>query len=138
MVLSRALVAASLASVAVASPLQQQPYVRRNATACAQVSSAVAAQPAVATPTVPAGLAYECITSTPFKKDAALKLLDSIAPYFKWQSNTVWLKDPPAEYAEKVQAPVDIWAKLEEVKSNVENGKYTNEFAVSSIRISFP
>ncbi|PVI06595.1 hypothetical protein DM02DRAFT_724268 [Periconia macrospinosa] len=131
MVLSRTLVAASLASaVAVASPLQHQDsYKRQNATACAQVSSAVKAQAGVPTPTVPAALAYDCITSTPFKKDAALKLLDSIAPYFKWQSNTVWLKDPPAEYAEKVQGPVDIWGKLEEIKVNVESGKYTNEFA---------
>ncbi|CAI6335867.1 unnamed protein product [Periconia digitata] len=129
MVFSRIFIA-SLVSVAAASPLQQpHTYKRQNASACAQVSSAVAAQQAAPTPTVPAGLAYDCITSTPFKKDAALKLLESIAPYFKWQSNTVWLKDPPAEYAEKVQGPVDIWGKLEEIKSNVESGKYTNEFA---------
>jgi hypothetical protein len=129
MVFSRVLVAASLASIVASTPLQLHP--RQNAsTPCAQVSASVAAQASAATPTVPAELAHDCITSVPLNKDATLKLLDAVVPYFRWQSNTVWLKDPPAEYAEKVQPAVDIWGELETIRSKVEAGEYDNEFDV--------
>lgn len=45
--------------------------------ACASVAQLAAADPA-ATPLVPAGLAYECITSVPFNSTAASELLTSI------------------------------------------------------------
>jgi len=51
-----------------------------------------------------------------------------VVPYFKWQSNTVWLKDPPEEYAEKVQPAVDIWGELAEIRKNVVAAKYANEY----------
>lgn len=121
----------SLASVALSSPLQGQVYARQNAsTPCAQVSASVAAQKSVATPTVAAELAYECITSVPFNQTAALALVDGVVPYFKWQSNTAFLKDPPAEYAEKVQPAVDIWGELERIRGKVVGGQYENEFEV--------
>ena len=63
-------------------------------------------------------------------KEAALHLLDGVAPYFKWQSNTAWLKDPPKEYAEKVQPGIDVWGGLEEIKDKVESEDYANEFEV--------
>lgn len=129
MVLSRAIAAASLASIAAASPLQLQ--ARLNSTACAQVASSVAAQSAP-TPSVDANLAYDCITSVPLHKDAALHLLEGVVPYFKWQSNTAWLKDPPAEYVEKVQPAVDVWGGLENIKSKVESEEYANEFEVTT------
>jgi hypothetical protein len=129
MVLSRVFAAASLASIAAASPLQ--PLARQYAASpCAQVSASVASQASAATPTVAAKLAYDCITSVPINQTAAVKLLDGMVPYFRWQSNTAWLKDPPAEYAEKVQPAVDIWAGLEDIKSKVEGGEYENEFDV--------
>lgn len=129
MVLSRFLTAATLASIVAASPLQV--VARQNAsTPCAQVSSSVAAQSSAATPTVAAQLAYDCITSVPFNQSAALKLLDGIAPYFRWQSSTAWLKDPPAEYVEKVQPAVDIWGELEDIKSKAKAGGYENEYEV--------
>lgn len=125
----RFLVGLSVASITLASPLQLN--ARQNAsTPCAQVSASVAAQSSVATPTVPAQLAYDCITSVPLNKSAALSLIDTITPYFKWQSNTVWLKDPPAEYAEKVQPGIDVWGGLEEIQSNVESEAFKNEFEV--------
>ena len=128
----------SLASVALSSPLQSQLYARQNvSTPCAQVSASVAAQSSVATPTVAAELAYECITSVPFNQTAALALVDGVVPYFKWQSNTVFLKDPPAEYAEKVQPAVDIWGDLEEIRAKVVGGKYENEFEVCNHQASF-
>lgn len=128
----------SLASVALSSPLQSQLYARQNAsTPCAQVSASVAAQSSVATPTVAAELAYECITSVPFNQTAALALVDGVVPYFKWQSNTAFLKDPPAEYAEKVQPAVDIWGELEKIRGKVVGGEYENEFEVCNYQVSF-
>jgi hypothetical protein len=127
----------SLASVALSTPLQshqqQQLYSRQNASSpCAQVSASVATQSAVATPTVAAQLAYDCITSVPFNKTAAKDLVDGVVPYFKWQSNTAFLKDPPQEYAEKVQPAVDIWGELEKIRTKVASGTYANEFEVRS------
>lgn len=121
----------SLVSVALSSPLTPHIYARQNgSTPCAQVGASIATQK-VAVPTVPAQLAYECITSIPFNQSAALALVDGVVPYFKWQSNTAWLKDPPAEYAEKVQPAVDIWGGLEGIRGKVLGGDYENEFEVS-------
>ncbi|KAL5443990.1 hypothetical protein PMIN07_000223 [Paraphaeosphaeria minitans] len=127
MVLSRALAAASLASVIAASPLQSQ--ARQYATnACAEVAASVAAHPATPAPSVDAKLAYDCITSVPLHKEEALHLIERVVPYFRWQSSTAWLKDPPAEYAEKIQPAIDVWGGLEEIKSKVESEEYDNEF----------
>jgi hypothetical protein len=117
----------SFASIALSSPLQPRHY---GGSPCAAVGASLASQTAVATPTVPAQLAYDCITSTPFNQSAALALVDGVVPYFKWQSNTVWLKDPPAEYAEKVQPPVDIWGGLQKIRGKVVNATYQNEYTV--------
>jgi hypothetical protein len=116
----------SLASFALSSPLQPR---NNTGSPCAAVSAAVATQSA-AVPTVPAQLAYECITSVPFNQSAALALVDGVKPYFKWQSNTVFLKDPPKEYAEKVQPAVDIWGELADIRKKVVGKKYKNEFEV--------
>ncbi|KAH7126784.1 hypothetical protein B0J11DRAFT_526479 [Dendryphion nanum] len=127
MYLSRTVAGLSVASAVLASPLQLSP--RQNAsTPCAQVSASAAAQRGVATPTVPAQLAYDCITSVPLNKSAALGLIEGITPYFKWQSNTAWLEDPPKEYAEKVQPAVDIWGGLKKIQSSVSDGTFKNEF----------
>jgi hypothetical protein len=118
----------SLASIALSSPLQPRQY--GTGSPCAAVSAAVATQSAAATPTVSAQLAYDCITSAPFNQSAALALVDGVKPYFQWQSNTVWLKDPPEEYAEKVQPGVDIWGELAKIESKVVAGEYKNEYEV--------
>lgn len=128
--ISSALASLSLASIALSSPLTTQQLTRRNdTTPCLQVASAVAAQTA-ATPTVDAQLAYDCISSVPFHQAGALALIDSALPYFKWQSNTAWLKDPPSEYTEKVQPAIDVWAGIEEIRSKVIAGDYESEFEV--------
>jgi hypothetical protein len=126
--LFKTLAGLSLASLSLSSPLNA----RQNGTGtpCAAVSASAASQKGVATPTVPAQLAYECITSVPFNQSAALALVDGVVPYFRWQSNTVWLKDPPAEYAEKVQPGIDVWGGLEEIRSKVVSGDYENEYTV--------
>jgi hypothetical protein len=120
----------SLASIALSSPLQARQY---GASPCAAVAASVATQAAIGTPTVPAQLAYDCITSVPFNQSAALALVDGVKPYFRWQSNTVWLKDPPAEYAEKVQPGIDVWGGLEKIRGKVVSGEYENEYAVSRL-----
>jgi len=126
---------AFFASLAVSSPLQS----RQNASSpCAAVSASIATQSAAATPTVPAQLAYDCLTSAPFNQSAALALVDGVVPYFRWQSNTVWLKDPPEEYAEKVQPPVDIWGGLEEIRERVVGGEYGSEYEVCVVSIVLP
>lgn len=123
----------SLASIALSSPLQPRQY--GTGSPCAAVSASAAAQSTAAsvTPTVSAQLAYDCITSAPFNQSAALALVDGVKPYFKWQSNTVWLKDPPAEYAEKVQPAVDIWGELADIRSKVVAGDYGNEYEVCAL-----
>ncbi len=120
----------SLASVALSSPLTSV-YARQNASSpCAQVGAAIAKQTGAGAPTVPAQLAYDCITSVPFHKTQALALVDGVVPYFRWQSTMVWLKDPPAEYAEKIQNPIDVWGGLQNIREKVVAGSYANEFEV--------
>lgn len=56
---------------------------------CAVVSSAYASQKAaapLATPTIAAAVAYDCLQSVPLGKEAALEFVDSIEPYLEWQS----------------------------------------------------
>ena len=119
-----------LASLALSSPLTPRQYPHYNASSpCAQVSASVATQTA-SVPTVPAQLAYDCITSVPFNQSAALALVDSVVPYFRWQSTTAWLKDPPEEYTEKVQPPVDVWGGLDKIRGKVVGNEYDNEFEV--------
>ncbi|KAK5116770.1 hypothetical protein LTR62_007444 [Meristemomyces frigidus] len=100
--------------------------------ACASVSvlaaSSISASPS-AVPTVPAELAYECINSVPFNQSAAIALLDSIRPYLDWQTTIEYLKDPPAEYAAKVQPPYDFYANWDRIVNNAATGNYANEYA---------
>ncbi|KAF2109265.1 hypothetical protein BDV96DRAFT_615929 [Lophiotrema nucula] len=127
MLLRGSIAGLSIASIALANPLHLSPR-DYAASPCAEVSASVAAQSAAATPTVPAQLAYDCLTSVPLNKSAALELVDSVVPYFRWQSTTVWLKDPPQEYVEKIQEPVDIWGGLDDIKSKLEGDEYDNEY----------
>jgi hypothetical protein len=41
--------------------------------------------------------------------------MDSIRPYLDWQTTIEYLKDPPAEYAEKIQPPYDFYANYERI-----------------------
>jgi hypothetical protein len=42
----------------------------------------------LATPTVDAQLAYDCLTSVPLNESAAITLVESILPFLEWQSGT--------------------------------------------------
>lgn len=100
--------------------------------ACASVSKLAAAFTSAspsAIPTVPAELAYECLTSIPFNSSAAVAFLDSVRPYLDWQTTISYLKDPPAEYAEKVQAPYDFYANYERIYETAKSDAYSSEYA---------
>lgn len=95
--------------------------------ACAKVAQLAVADPA-ATPIVPAALAYECITSVPFNSSAASELLTSIWPYLNWQSTVDYIRDPPAEYAEKIQEPYDFYDEFNRIAEKAESNGYENEY----------
>jgi hypothetical protein len=97
--------------------------------ACAQVSQAMYGDgTTTASYEVPAGLAWDCINSVPLNATAAKLLLESLKPYLEWQSTIAVLKDPPAEYAEKVQPAIDIMAEIEQIAEGIDAGKYANEY----------
>ncbi|KAI5251812.1 hypothetical protein E4T42_03942, partial [Aureobasidium subglaciale] len=77
---------------------------------------------------IPAELAYECLHTIPFNQSAAVALMQSMRPYLDWQTTTSYLKDPPKEYAEKVQAPYNFWSHFDAVEENVARGSYASEY----------
>lgn len=83
----------------------------------------------VAKQVVPAGLAWDCINSVSLNATSAKNLIDSLKPYLEWQSTLVALKNPPAEYVEKVQPAVDIMGGLDDLVSQIDAGKLANEYA---------
>ncbi|KAI0204075.1 hypothetical protein F4808DRAFT_414695 [Astrocystis sublimbata] len=94
---------------------------------CAVVSSAWAAQiAATATPIVKASIAHECLNSVPIHKKEALRYIESMKPYVEWQSDTVFKKNPPADY---FYPPHDIWGVIEELKADITADKYKSEYA---------
>lgn len=86
-----------------------------------------AADPA-ATPHIPAKIAHDCITSIPFNSSAAVELLDSIKPYLDWQTTIDYMRDPPSEYAEKIQEPYDFYTEFERIYVLAKSDGYGNEF----------
>lgn len=61
----------------------------------------------------------------PILTDPAVKLVDSIQAFVQWQTTLAWLKDPPSDYG---FPPIDVVAKLNDIKSNVQNNKYSSEY----------
>ena len=78
--------------------------------------------------TVPADLAYECLLTIPLNITSAKAILFEIPLYMNWQSTLDVLRDPPAEYVEKVQPPVDILAGLETISADLDSGAITNDY----------
>jgi hypothetical protein len=124
----------SLASTSPVLPSRTLPVQARqgNGTAsapCAQVSQYMYGDgTSVVKTDVPAGLAFACISSIPFNATSGKKLITSIRPYIDWQSTLTQLKNPPAEYAEKVQPAVDIIGGLDRIDSDIDSGKFKNEY----------
>lgn len=78
---------------------------------------------------VPAGLAWDCISSVPFNATSAKGLISAIRPYIEWQSTLDVLADPPAEYVEKVQPAVDILGGLDKLEDEIDTRSFKNEYA---------
>ncbi|KAJ4378735.1 hypothetical protein N0V86_005606 [Didymella sp. IMI 355093] len=115
---------------------QAQPHIQTrqannsSSPACAQVSQAMYGNGTTTTKqVVPAGMAWDCINSVPLNATSAKLLIESLKPYIEWQSTLTVLKDPPMEYVKKVQPAVDIMGGLDQIVSDVDSGKYANEYA---------
>jgi hypothetical protein len=78
--------------------------------------------------TIPAKLAYDCIMSVPFNATSAKILLKALPPFVEWQSTLKALKDPPPEYAAKVQPAVDILGGFEQIAADIDAGKFSSEY----------
>ncbi|KAF2129006.1 peptidase S41 family protein-like protein [Dothidotthia symphoricarpi CBS 119687] len=77
---------------------------------------------------VPAKIAWDCINSVPFNATSAKRLIPAIRPYINWQSTLASLKSPPADYAEKVQPPIDILGGLVQIEADIDAGRFTSEY----------
>jgi hypothetical protein len=133
-----------LATLAAATPIspplpaalsEPQPILPRqdngtNSTApCAQVSAIVYKTGVLPVdPKVPAQVAYDCINSVAFNATSAKRLVKGLRPYMEWQSTLTVLKDPPAEYVEKVQPAIDILGGLDKLDADIDAGKYETEY----------
>lgn len=124
-----------LSVIAVASPVApsrtqhlQGRQVNNTTPPCAQVSQYVYDTGPVVKEQVPARMAWDCINSVKFNVTSGRKLIQDIRPYIEWQSTLEALKNPPAEYVEKVQPPVDIIAGLDKIVSDIDAGRFESEY----------
>ncbi|KZM22602.1 uncharacterized protein EKO05_0009561 [Ascochyta rabiei] len=92
---------------------------------CAAIGNAIAAAPPGARKVVSAELGLRCLMSVPLDKEGNVKLVDDIKLFVKWQSNTAYLKDPPANYTEK---PVDIMGELDTMQKGLASGTFKTEY----------
>ncbi|KAL6895165.1 hypothetical protein HDV57DRAFT_478750 [Trichoderma longibrachiatum] len=96
---------------------------------CARVSALWAAQKTNsphATPTVAAEIAHDCLKSIPLGKDAAVELVDAMAPYLSWQSDAAYKANPPASYP---FPGYDIFANLAKIRADLLADKYDGEYS---------
>lgn len=128
---------AGLTTFATASPIspsRTQPLRTRqnNGTSsapCAQVSQYMYGDgTGVVKQEVPAELAWNCINAVPFNGTSGKNLIQAIRPYINWQSTLDVLKNPPAEYVEKVQPAVDILGGLDKIEADIDAGAFKNEY----------
>lgn len=92
---------------------------------CAQVSDFLAANDFGP---VPARIALACLHSIPLNVASAKRLIAALPMYVQWQSTLSVLADPPAEYTEKVQPPIDIMAGLKKIAADVDAGLFMSEY----------
>ncbi|KAM5505310.1 hypothetical protein McanMca71_003156 [Microsporum canis] len=78
---------------------------------------------------VSAELAHSCLTSVPFKKEDAVRLVDGLDSFFSWQSTLDYLKDPPKGY---LLPGVDLEDGLKGIRLKAVGNEYANEFEFQS------
>lgn len=75
--------------------------------------------------TIPAKLAYDCLSSVPLHVAEATELHRSLVSYLKWQTTISYVKDPPVGY----QMPAfDFWPAYDNIGVKLSNAAYTNEW----------
>lgn len=92
---------------------------------CGRIASIINAGGAISNLSVPAEVAYECLTSVPVRQDAALGTIDALVKMVQFQSNLAYLKDPPEGYD---NPPVDILGGLAEIRNKVSSNEFSNQF----------
>lgn len=70
--------------------------------------------------------ALKCLATVPFDPSVALRFIDYYNTTMQFQSTLAFLRSPPAEYQ---QPPVDFFQELANIKNNVTQGRYNNEYA---------
>ena len=114
------------ASPAALEPRATQPSTN---TACALASRASSSYRAAHTQatqaSIPAELAYECLKSVPNFQEPAVRLLNALRTYLEFQSDKVYLQNPPSGY---LFPAVDLDAELDTIKARVESGQYKSEY----------
>jgi hypothetical protein len=110
-------------------PIEARQGNQTSAAPCAQVSEYMYGDgTTIVKENIPAGIAWECINSVPFNATSAKKLIAAIRPYINWQSTLAQLKNPPAEYAQKVQPPIDILGGLDIIDAKIDAGSFKKEY----------
>jgi hypothetical protein len=74
-------------------------------------------------------LAFDCLNSIPLNVTSAKNLIKAVKPWMEWQSTLTVLKNPPVEYAEKVQPPIDILGGLDAIDQMLDSGEFESEYA---------
>lgn len=92
-----------------------------------------------------AEIAHDCLKSIPLGKDAAVELVDAMAPYLSWQSDAAYKANPPASYPFPGELPshsdqaivllmleakgYDIFANLAKIRADLLADKYDGEYS---------
>ncbi|KAI1618223.1 hypothetical protein EDD36DRAFT_25269 [Exophiala viscosa] len=114
-----------------AGPAALEPRATQSSTntACALASSAsssyLVAQTQATQAKIPADLAYECLKSVPNFQEPALRLLNALRTYLEFQSDKVYLQEPPSGY---LFPPVELDAELDTIQAKVESRQYKSEY----------
>lgn len=75
--------------------------------------------------TVPAQVAYDCLSSVPLHVAEAKELHRSLIPYLKWQTTLSYVRAPPLGY----QMPAfDFWPAFNSIGVKLSNAAYSNEW----------
>lgn len=92
---------------------------------CAKIAAAAKRHSSQYKVAVPAKVAYDCLTSVPVKRTAALGTIEAVERMAQFQSNLAYLKNPPKDY---VNPSVDIMGGLADIRNKVSQNQYRNQY----------
>ena len=70
--------------------------------------------------------AYDCLTSVPFNPAVAARFLKYYNDTLQFQSNTAFIKNPPASYQ---QPSSDLFKGLDKIQKDIDAGVFPNQYA---------